>query len=97
MSAGTVDMHRVVTEDEVKALTTIEVTERLIARAFRLLADEATPSEDTLAKVQDLLLAASTETSIRTCTSVKSLALSDQIAADARTRATSIITKVEAR
>lgn len=94
---GTVDMNREVTPDEIKALTTIEVMERLAGRALRVLLEDPEPSKEALEKVQDLLCSISAEGAIRTCTAVKSLALSDQIAASARETARDIIAKVEAR
>lgn len=73
---GTVSSTREVPADEVKALVTIEAVERLINRARRALEEGRT--QDT-AWALLLLEQAAALTTERTCTAVKSQALSDEI------------------
>lgn len=70
---------REVPENEVKALVTIEVIERLAAAASQALIDGDT--EEALR----LLSAVSDHATTRTCTAVKDQRLSDAIAREART------------
>lgn len=95
MSTGTVDLNRVVTEDEVKALVTVETAERLASRAYRLLVDF--PDDETKRQqAMDILVALTTETTNRTCTAVKRQDLSDRIAREAVQRTRRVLTEVEA-
>lgn len=75
---GTVDPAREVPADEIKALVTIEATERLINRARQaLIVDESV-------EWAGILLEQAAEiTTARTATAVKSLGLSDQISVKA--------------
>ena len=102
--SGTVDLSRLITDDEVKALVTIETAERLAARAYRLLTDDAVDcmdgaavvlGADTFRVVTDLLVALTTETTNRTCTAVKSQFLSDEISRTATSRVRRVLTEVE--
>lgn len=83
---GTVDVAREVTEEETKALVTIEATERLVKRALRTLDGVDQSEGDLAARVEwaTLLLTQAVDvTTVRTCTAVKTQALSDEISVKA--------------
>jgi hypothetical protein len=79
-STGTVDLDRTITDDEVKALVTVETAERIAYLAAKAI------DAGELDYAFRLLIALTDETSARTCTAVKTQALSDQISAAARSR-----------
>jgi hypothetical protein len=71
---------REVPENEVKALVTIEVIERLAAAASQAIVDGDTD------EALRLLVSVSDHATTRTCTAVKEQRLSDAISREARTR-----------
>lgn len=73
--SGTVDTTREIPEDEMKALVSIEASERLVRRAHRALRQDKPDPEWAVL----LLDAAVDVTSARTCTAVKTQHLSDEI------------------
>lgn len=93
MSAGTVNPNRYISEDERKALVTIEVAERLAVKAHNLL--NGKPTETDLRRAQRVLAELAGQTTSRTCTAVKHMWLSDEIARVARGEVVASMSRVE--
>lgn len=89
---GTVNPHRFVSEEERKALVTIEVAERLMVKAYRLLEGD---SEADRLEAQMLLIEAIDLTTSRTCTAVKQQWLSDEISKVARAEVARVVARVD--
>lgn len=92
---GSATAPRVVSEDEAKALTTIETMERLITRAGNLLVREGRAESDVVAAAL-MLDEARGIASTRTCTAVKTQALSDSISQAASTGVAQAVARVRA-
>lgn len=95
---GTVNPSRYVSEDERRALVTIEAVERLMVKMHRLLEPdhgEEGADENTRLEVQSLLESAIDLTVLTTCTSVKSQSLSDHISGAARAVVAKIVASVD--
>lgn len=90
---------REIPAEELKALTTVEVTERGMRLAIQFLGDALTgPVADVPRKVNraiTLLSLLTGDTTDRTCTAVKQMAVSDQIAAAARFRLGELVQRVD--
>lgn len=98
MMPGTVNPKRYVSEDERKALVTIEAVERLAVKVHRLLEPdhgEEGADENTRLEAQSLLESIVDLTVSRTATSVKSQSLSDQISSAARAVVARIVASVD--
>ncbi len=89
MTSPVINPYREVPTNEVSALITIEVAERLARRAVFLLDEAEVP--DQVTEAVRLLLALIDETSTRTCTAVKRQALSDTISQAARARVARVV------
>lgn len=87
-ATATVDPNRLHSTDEIKALVTIEVAERLAAHAYTAIrAGRAGYAAELLQELTGV-------TSARTCAAVKRQALSDTIAARAREEVTAIVDRL---
>src|SRR5687768_1331432 len=90
---GTVNPARYVSEEERSALVTVEVAERLMVKAYRLL--EGEPSEADRLEAQMLLIEAIDLTTARTCTAVKQQVFSDEISKVARAEVAKVVARVD--
>lgn len=95
--SDTVDPNRVLSNEEIDALITIETTERLATRAAAHVsiatqdADLSRAAREALSEALRLLEAVSDETTTRTCTAVKRQSLSDVISHAARDKVRKVL------